>query len=144
MQQIKNLYTEELIHPVLQYLVFTFLSWILTYFATYIFNFGIDSTTQFFISLILGSLLWKTVTLTMKTDLINGNIIKGYHLEIFGFVKETERFSVQPNAILSIEQDQNLYYNIVIQNASNKMIIRKMPNKIPANNELERIKQLIF
>ena len=136
----KILFTEELIHPIF-YIIPTSLG-IYSIFDLFIFedNFTLRAVVSFVITIVIYKLIKMSRTIILKNDIIT----KGIFISPIGIVKSSFKIPLITIDEIFIEQKQNKYFGIFIQTKDNiKHELTAIPNRNPAKEELERIKQLL-
>ncbi|MFT7051213.1 MAG: hypothetical protein ACJAZK_001816 [Psychroserpens sp.] len=82
------------------------------------------------------------ITMSRRVSIVNGEIVKGIHVFVFVFKKE--RFPLAEIDDVMLNQNDDLYYEIVAKSKKHSdFIISKFPNKNPARKQLELIKRQI-
>jgi len=71
-------------------------------------------------------------------------IVKGIYCMPFGFIKIKERINVSDIKDIQLKQNEKLFYEIIAEsNNGNSLSIKSIANKIPAERELNKIKNKI-
>ncbi len=84
------------------------------------------------------------VTLSHTTYIRNGYVIKGIHIIYIGNIKRIFSLPISEIENVYLKQNSELYFEIVaIRNNGDEFVLKKLPNKNPANAELELIRNYL-
>lgn len=83
-------------------------------------------------------------TLSCRTYIRNGYIIKEIHIIYIGNIKRISSLPISEIENVFLKQNSELYFEIVaIINNGDEVVLKKLPNKNPANSELEKIRDYL-
>nr|WP_321225498.1 hypothetical protein [uncultured Psychroserpens sp.] len=71
----------------------------------------------------------------------NKKIVKGVYCAPFGFIKINNKINISDIKKIDMKQNEELFYEIIAESKDdNSLIIKSIANKIPALEELDKIK----
>lgn len=86
--------------------------------------------------------LYTLIDFSHVVRIENSMLKSGIYHQFFGFVKLKKQFFLYNIQEIEIVQNQDKYFEIVAFSSDDQIIVKTMPNKNPAQEELERIRQL--
>ena len=108
------------------------------------FPFAQSAIFNFIIQFISIAFFIFIVTLSYRTYIRNGYIIKEIHIIYIGNIKRIFSLPISEIENVYLKQNSELYFEIVaIRNNGDEFILKKIPNKNPANAELELIRNYL-
>lgn len=135
---------KELIHPIFIILFIVIVPGISFNSVSHIFHQGFQENLKLSVYAILFFLLYNILNISRSVEVKHNDIIDGIHIPIFGFVKIKNRIHLKDIKELVIHQNDKKYREIrAISNNGDFLIIKTIANKIPAEEELQKIKTIL-
>lgn len=79
-----------------------------------------------------------------KAVRIENSILKfGIYNTVFGFVKIKNQILLSEVTEVNMKQSDDKFFQIIVFSDNNQIVLKKIANRIPAEEELERLKLLI-
>ncbi|WP_248722860.1 hypothetical protein [Seonamhaeicola sp. ML3] len=138
------LHEEDLVHPLISYALYLIFSLSVSILSEFIFNLETEIHNMGICSFVLSGLLFSLFKIRRRVSISDGVIKKGIYTDFIGYFSKKECLKISRIKNLEINQNKDKFFNIeVFSNQGTKMIIRSIPNRIPAESELEKIRKTI-
>ena len=93
------------------------------------------------LSFLLIIIVFSILKLSKRISIINGYIIKDIYSPFFRTLRELDKFRISDIEDLFLNQNEDLYFEITAKIKNRQpFVFKKIPNKNPAQKELELIK----
>ncbi len=147
MKTDKILHKDDVVHPVFLLVILALIGILgLETFTISDFTEGFD-LSKLIKAVITGYIIYLLVSIIHISKMValkNGEIVKGIFYPPFGFVKIHRQRRIAEVKDLQIHQNEERAYEIIAQfNVGNPILIGAVPNRIPAEKKLEKIKTKI-
>lgn len=101
-------------------------------------------TVTGFWHLSINLLIFALTRIGILKGFYKGFLVKDFYISGIGFIRPKYLLSIYEIKDLDIIQDPTRYFNIIaISKLNQKYPLKRMPNRIPANEELQRIRKYI-
>jgi len=132
----------ELVHPIFEMIFIGLSTSSFCQFELYKSNFPeILNTISW---LIFTYIIYQILNISKRVELKKDQLIEGVYIIPIGFVKVSNQISIHNIVEIGINQNSKKYFKIFTKSKDVKIItIKTLPNKFPAESELEVIKNKI-